>query len=28
MQYVQEEKVAFDYLGYVRTASQVAVRLR
>jgi hypothetical protein len=28
MQYVQEENVAFDYLGYVRTASQVAVRLR
>jgi hypothetical protein len=28
MQYVQEENVAFDYIGYVRTAGQVAVRLR
>jgi hypothetical protein len=28
MEFVRQENLAFDYLGYVRTASQVAVRLR
>jgi hypothetical protein len=28
MEYVKEESVAFEYIGYVRTAGQVAVRLR
>jgi hypothetical protein len=28
MQYVKEENIAFDYIAYVRTAQQVAVRLR